>query len=168
MNGADARTGKHRIGSLWYHWQVNYDAVAFSDAKIFQNIRHPAHRTVQISVGDVLCFILGAVRLPNDRRLITSCLEVTINAVCRYVQSAVSEPVDGNVAQRVVDVLDLCEGFHPVDAFSLRAPKSIGVRNRGGIHFFVFRSIHMRVLRHCRRRGIGLCCVCCIGHVFPP
>ena len=71
MDRANARAGQHCISRLWDHRHIDDNTVTFSNTHVFQNVREFADMTVQVFVGDMKRIIRRAVRLPNDRSLIT-------------------------------------------------------------------------------------------------
>ena len=119
---------------------------------------------MQVFVGDMHRRVVGVVGLPDDRSLIATGLQMAVDAVGGDVQRPVGKPVDGDIAQRVVDVLDLCEGFDPVDAPGLLAPEAFGILERCRLHRFVACRIHMGVGRHVGRGRVGFCGCGGVGH----
>src|SRR5829696_2741708 len=162
MDGADPGAGQHRIGRFRDHRQIDRDAVALLDGPGPQDVGHLADFVVQLPVGDVPG-LRGIVALPDDRGLVAALVEMAVDAVPCGVQDAILEPFDRDVAGGEGDVLDLVEGFHPVDALGLLGPEAIGVRDRTGIHFAVFGVVDIGAFG-----PIGGYVVNLVGHLYPP
>jgi hypothetical protein len=84
---------------------------------------------------------------------------MAVNAVVGDVEHAVLEPFDRDVARRVGDVLDLGEGFDPVDALGLLAPEAVRVLDRARVHVLVFCAIDIGAFRPVGRHVVNL-----LGH----
>lgn len=151
MNGADPGAGQHRIGGFRDHRQVDDHAVALCHALIAQDVGHLAGVGVKLIVGDVLRLIIRAVRFPDDCGLVATGGQMPVNAVCTDVQLTVRVPVDADLTQRKVDILDLCEGLDPVDPLALFGPERFGIADRRFIHLRVLLGVHMRAFDH----GVG-------------
>ena len=117
---------------------------------------------MKLPVGDVLG--LGrVVALPDDGGLVAALVEMPVDAVPGDVEDAVLEPFDGNVAGSERRVLNLGEGFHPVDAPGLFGPKSTGIADRARIHLAVLGLIDPCALGPFRRHIVDF-----LGHLNPP
>ncbi|MPL84631.1 hypothetical protein SDC9_30596 [bioreactor metagenome] len=147
MDRTDAGAGEHRIGRLRDHRQVDHHAVAAHDALRQQHVRHPVHLLGQLLVGDVLGRFVRIIGFEDDRGLQRAVLQVAVDAVHRGVQHAVLEPLDRDLAEGEIGVLDLGIGGHPVKAFALAAPEGVGVLDRFAIHLAVFLRVRVSVLK---------------------
>src|SRR6476646_10273794 len=99
----------------------------------FQDIGETADLIVQMRVGDVPGFG-GIVALPDDRDLAGTRGKMPVNAVHRYIRSAVLEPFDRDLAGSKGRVLHLRKRLDPVDPLAMLRPESIRRRRRRGVH----------------------------------
>ncbi len=146
MDRADPGTGQHRVGRFRDHRHVENNAVAFADAHRFVDVGHFADLLIRLVVRDVLVQ-RRVVAFPDDRRLITTCRQMPVEAVGADVQLTIFVPFDRDIRERVVDVLDLGVGRDPVDPFALLAPKGGGISDRGRIHLIIFGFVSVGVGR---------------------
>ena len=70
-------------------------------------------------VRNVQSLVCRAVWFPDDRSLITASFQVTVDTVGGYVQRAITVPIDGYVAQSIVDVFDLSVWSDPTFGTSI-------------------------------------------------
>ena len=164
MDRADPRTGQHGIGGLGDHRQIDHHPVALGDTELFQNIGHPADMPMQLGIGDVLGGLVRIVGLEDDRSLIAAGLQMPVDTVGRDVERAILEPLDVDLAGLKRAVLDLGEGFDPVDALAMFAPEGVGIIHRGSIHRVIFGGVDMGARDHLGRRGIALAFGCVARH----
>ena len=148
MDCANSGARQHGVGGLRNHRHVDDDAITFSDAQLFQNIREFADAMVQLVVRDVLRFVLGAIWLPNDRCLIATFCKMPVDTVGRDIQAAIFEPFDADVSRRVTDILNLGVWLDPINPLTMLAPKPFWIVDRLGVHLIVFRLIRMSTRRH--------------------
>ena len=162
VDGTDARTGEHGVGSFGDHREIQNHTVAFADAKILKNVGHAAHALVQLLIGNVLRVFRGVIRLEDNRGLVTARLKVTIHAVGGDVQRAVFKPFDVDLAEFVGRIFYLGVGLDPVEAKTMFPPECVGVVDGSLIHFGVFCSVNMGRFRKFCGNWINWCLVCCL------
>ena len=142
----DARAGEHRHRHFGDHRQIDGDAVALLDAARLQHIGEAADLGMQLAIGDLLV-VLGIVALPDDRCLVAPLGEMTIEAVVCDVRRAVLEPFDRHFMRIKGGILDLGEGFEPVDPLGMLTPKAVRIVDRVLVHLLVFGVVDERALR---------------------
>ncbi|MNP16274.1 hypothetical protein D3C76_1086630 [compost metagenome] len=114
-----------------------------------QGVGELADALVEVAVGDV--FVLGrVVALPDDRHLVATLGEVTVQAVGGDVEGAVGEPLDVDVVVVEGGLLHLAEWLDPVDALGLLAPEAIGIDDGLLVHGFVGRLVRQGLGGHFR------------------
>ncbi len=146
MDRTDARAGQHRVSRLRNYRHVDGDAIALAHIPQPQNVRHLAHFVVQFAVSDLLG-IGRIVALPDDRDLIAALFEMTIDAVIGGVQHAIFEPLDGNVAGLVGNVVDFAEGMNPMNVLGrFLSSEAAGVLGRTLIHLAILGVVDIGAL----------------------
>jgi len=130
MDRADPRTGQHRRRRIGHHRQVERHAIAASDTKRRQHVRHPAYPVVQGAIGDARA-LAGFVAFPQDRDLVAARRQMPVETIGRYVDLAAVEPTDPEIIRREGHVLHRIERPHPVELCGLIAPIGIGRIDRG-------------------------------------
>src|SRR5438270_4346691 len=128
MDRTDSSASEHRDGGLGDHRQINRHPVALLDAPCLQRVREPAHRLVQLAVGDP-AILARVVALPEDRGLLGTPWQMAIDAVVRRVEGPVLVPGDVHIALER-SVPHLRKWFDPIDALAVLGPKSVGVVER--------------------------------------
>ena len=140
MNGADPRTGQHSVGCFWNHGEIDRDAVALLDTMGFQRIGQATDLFMQLKIGDGL-LLVRAVALPEDRGLVGTRRQVTVDAILATIERAVRVPANIHVTREAC-VLDPRVRLHPVQALSLLALKLFGFVQRLLVHSLVGRLVH--------------------------
>ena len=88
----DTCTRQHRIGSFRDHRHIEYDTVPLLDTKlIFEQVRHLVDALAELIVGDMLHITL--VPLKEDRRLLSSGCEVSVDTLVGDIHLAVGKPL---------------------------------------------------------------------------
>ncbi len=145
MDGPDPRAGQHRIGGLGDHRQIDHDPVAPHDALAQQHVRHPVHVFGQLPVGDVPGVVLRIVGLEDDRGLLAALVQMPVDAIHADIQNAVLVPLDVDLAEGEIGVLDLGIGLDPVQPLALAGPEGFRITNRFGIETVVIGGLDVRV-----------------------
>src|SRR5438270_8769235 len=117
MDGANASAREHRDRRLRDHREVDRDPIALAYTPRLQRIRKPAHRLVQLAVGDP-AILARVVALPEDRGLLGTPWQMAIDAVVRRVEGPVLVPGDMHIALER-SVPHLGEGLDPIDALAV-------------------------------------------------
>src|ERR1700733_4528189 len=153
VDGSDSRAGEHRDRDLRDHRQIDGDAIALLDPERLQGVGALAHALVQLTVGDVLRAV-RIISLPDDRRLIATLGQMTVQAVARDIELAVVEPADMELIGGVAGVLDPGEILDPVDPAADIAPEALRVLNGFGVHAFIVGALDERVAREVFRNRV--------------
>src|SRR5438270_246341 len=162
MDRADAGASEHRDRRLGDHREIDRYPIALLDATCLQGVGEPAHRLVQLAVGDSPVFA-RIVALPQDRGLLGMLRQMSIDAVVRGIERPVLVPGDAHVAFER-GVLHLGERLDPIDALAVLGPKSVRVGDRLLIELEIFGLADLAHLRMGRNGDDGP-----PGHgVFPP
>ena len=93
---------------------------------------------------------VGIVWFKQNRGLIAARCQMTINAVCRYVQRAVFIPTDIYIVIGEGGIFDLGVGLDPIKALALFTPECLGIGNGGLVHCCVFICVNMRASKKVR------------------
>jgi hypothetical protein len=118
-----------------------------------QGVGELADLPVQLTVGDMPA--LGRiVAFPDDRYFITARLQMTVQAVGRHVQRAISEPFDIHMMVVEGGLFDAGEGPDPVQTRRLFAPESFRVDHRLLIQGLVLGLVGQRPRRHFGPHGV--------------
>ncbi|MCY1432232.1 hypothetical protein D9M71_482230 [compost metagenome] len=157
MNRADAAAGKHGIGGLGDHGHVDAYPITFFDAALFKHIGQTADMLVHFTVGND-AGVGRIVAFADDRRLVASGGEVTVDAVIADVKSGTLEP--GGLAGLHVTALDAAPRLDPVENFGLVCPESVGVFDGLAVQALIVGLAQLRRFAD----GIGLGKVADIEH----
>ena len=126
MNGANARAGEHGIGRLGDHRHINRNTITLTNTLLFQHIGEAAYFFMKLAICDFRCLI-RLVTFPDNRNIFAPRDKMAIDAIDAGIERAVFIPFYGHVFLAVQCVFDLCVRAHPVNAFAVFAPKSLGV-----------------------------------------
>src|SRR5688500_12519498 len=94
MNCAYPGTGQYGIGGLRHHRQVYANAVAFANALRLEHVGYPAYLIVKLAVRNMNRLISRMIRFPDNRRLISPCLQMAVEAVLGDIHLSADKPVD--------------------------------------------------------------------------
>ena len=111
---------------------------------------------MQVTVGNVLR-ISRVVAFPDNRRMVSTCFKVTVEAVRGCVQCAIVKPFNRYARCFEVYVPDLCIWLDPVDTLAVLSPKGLRIIDRSAIHIFILGFINMRVFGEFGRDRIYVC-----------
>ena len=141
------RTGEQRHRRFRDHRQVNRHAVALLNALCLENIGHAADLFVQLTIGDVARLFCGNIWLPDNRNLIATFFQMTVDTIAADVQLAIGEPVDVEGCRIERPIAGDFRAFDPVETLGLFQPECARIRQRPAIDFRVFCRIDARLLR---------------------
>jgi len=136
MNGSDAGAGQHGIGGFRDHGQIDRDRIALRHAVALQYVGETADVLMQLSVCNALR-VVRAIPFPDNRSLVGPLGKMPVDAVHRYVGSAVLEPLDRDLAGIEAGILHLRIRLDPLNSLAVIIPESIRVGRGEGIHFTV-------------------------------
>ena len=130
MRSAEARAGEHRDRHFGDHRHVDRYAIALTNAERLQRIRRLLHLAVEVVVGEGTA-ITRFTNPVNGDLLAEPSGDVAIDAVLRYVQPSVSEPLREGEAP----LQRLGEGGAPGEPFArLLRPEGNGVCGGFGVN----------------------------------
>ncbi len=144
VNRTDAGTGQHGDHGFGDHRHIDSHHVAAMHILAAQGVGELADFFMQLAVGDGAAFG-RVVAFPDDRGLIATLGEVTVQAVVGNVQGAIGEPFDVDVVVVERGLLHRGERLDPVKALGLLAPEAIGVDHRLLVHGLVGCLVSQRV-----------------------
>ena len=137
MHRTDARARQHRVCGLGDHRHVDADAIALAHAVREQHVREPTDLVLELTVAHVPIGA-GLVTGPQDRGLLATRVEMTIDAVEAGVESATQIPAE--VDRIVVGVHDRVPRMEPRDALRLLRPELLGMLDRTAVRLLVLRA----------------------------
>ena len=117
---------------------------------------------MQFMIGDMLA-LSGVIAFPDNSGLAATAFKMAVNAICRYVQRAIFEPLNRHVGMFVRDVFNRFKWFYPINPFPMFGPKADWIFNRLGIKRLVAGLVDMRVFSEFSRGCVG-----CLGHNSGP
>ncbi len=129
VHRTDTGTGQHGHGGFRDHRHVQGHGVTLADPHGLQGVGQLAGTLVQLTVGDHRRFV-RIVPFPDDRRLVATLVEVSIQAVGRHVEGAVLEPADVDIVAGKGYRLDGLRRLDPVKACGLLLPEALRVFHR--------------------------------------
>jgi len=144
VNGPDTGAGQHGDHGFGDHRHIDSHHVAAMHILAAQRVSELADFFVQFTVSDGAAFG-RVVAFPDDRRLITTLGEVTVQAVVGNVKGAIGKPLDVDMVIVEGGLLHRGERLDPVKALGLLTPETIGVDHRLLVHGLVGRLVGQRV-----------------------
>ncbi len=154
MHRTNTGAGEHCVSCFRDHRQIDGDAITLLDAMLLQHIGKAADIFMQLAIGDLLVDI-RIVTFPDDRNLIATAFQMTVDTVVGDVSYAILIPLDRNIAIEI-GVLDFGEGFEPINPSAVLGPESIRVGHALIVPFEILLVIYERVLLCPRQNRVKL------------
>src|SRR5436305_1386516 len=127
MNRSYSRAGEHRDRQFEDHREIQGDAVPLFDSVLLQHVREPADLPMELLVGQRLRLVRG-VAFPHQSRLVLStALQMTIDAVEGDVRLRSEEP--GDFRGFEIPLRNGVPGLEPFDASRLFRPERVRLAN---------------------------------------
>ena len=142
VNGADPGAGEHRHRGLRNHRHVQGYAIALGGPQRLQDVRHPNNFGVEIAVSQ-RTDVAGLVTFPQDRFLLRSLGEMTVDAIITEVENPVFEPAYVYRIER--PVADPGRLPVPVQPLCLLRPEAVRVLDRAAVERIILVGSTMAV-----------------------
>ena len=98
MNGSDAGTSQHCIGSLRNHWHIDADSVALANAACFERVSQLTDVGIQLLVANMFV-VVWLIAFPYDGSLFGALVQVTIDAIVSDVEFGPFKPVNVGIGK---------------------------------------------------------------------
>ncbi len=132
MHGTDTRTRQHSVSCFRNHRHIDANTVALFHTTCAQGVGELADFVMQFLIGDKLVFV-RIIAFPNNRHLISTRRQVTVDTVDAHIQLAVDKPLHIALIQIAFGHLRP-RRLPGQKLIRLLCPKGIGVSNRLRIH----------------------------------